>query len=578
MKFFPYKMVISIGVLCTLISCHAPQKTAIGFDSTESFKPMANNIEFNQPENGYYYFTEAQLKINSGNYEQAALLTQKAIETDSQSTYLKLFLANIYLQMRDSTRALEVIENLLAIDPDDIEALIIYAKIQHANKQLDAAAEGYEKVIALDPKQKNIYLLLGGIYLEQGKEDAALNVYSQLVHKFDRSYAGYFFIGKIYINKEQLDKAEEAFNRTLEIEPDLLEPRFELLEIYKSRGDHDRVLQAYQDILSDYPDNISASIGLSYFYYSLGKEAKASEIFADLGRRSLTETDIISILVQDYLDQKKYKALIVILKGMLKGAPENSNLAYILGVAYSGIDQSKNALQYFSQVDPESNFYENATVHTALIYQETGRLSEGIDFMKAAIDKNPENSKYYLYLGSFYEEMENYSQAIETINKGIAISPQDSKLYFRQGVIYDKWGKKNESIKSMKAVIRLDSKDANALNYLGYTYADLGIQLDEAERLVREALKYRPDDGYITDSLGWVFYKRGDFDKALPILKKAAKLVPEDPTILEHVGDTYLKLGDQKNALKYYQKSLKEQKDDTTAIRQKIDALTVQNP
>jgi tetratricopeptide (TPR) repeat protein len=174
--------------------------------------------------------------------------------------------------------------------------------------------------------------------------------------------------------------------------------------------------------------------------------------------------------------------------------------------------------------------------------------------------------------------MENYSQAIETINKGIAISPQDSKLYFRQGVIYDKWGKKNESIKSMKAVIRLDSKDANALNYLGYTYADLGIQLDEAERLVREALKYRPDDGYITDSLGWVFYKRGDFDKALPILKKAAKLVPEDPTILEHVGDTYLKLGDQKNALKYYQKSLKEQKDDTTAIRQKIDALTVQNP
>jgi Flp pilus assembly protein TadD len=82
----------------------------------------------------------------------------------------------------------------------------------------------------------------------------------------------------------------------------------------------------------------------------------------------------------------------------------------------------------------------------------------------------------------------------------------------------------------MRKVIALDPKNANALNYLGYTYADLGQNLDEAEQLVIEALKYKANDGFITDSLGWVYYKKGEYTKALDYLRKAHELVPDDPT------------------------------------------------
>lgn len=579
MKTLSIKRAIAIGALGVILGCNAlPKKDQPINSAGPRQNELGGGFIPDQPGNSYYYFTEAQLKINSGEYKTAAALTQKAIDADSDSAYLKLSLANIYLQLRDSANALKTIESILAENPNDLEALMIHARIKHGNNQLDDAAKGYEKVLAIDPKQKNIYLLLGGIYIEQGKDDAALKLYTDLVERFPRSYAGYFFIGKIHADRKKYELAEKAFQKTLEIEPNLLEPRFELIDIYKTRKDNQGVVETYQDILTAFPDNAGASIGLGYFYHSIGKKAKASQIFADLGRKSLTNNDIIAKLVQEYLDQKKYEELTVILKGMLKGAPNDSNLSYILGVAYSGIDNRNDAIHYFAQVSPDSNFYENAVVHSALIYQEMGKLSEGIEFIKAAIDKDPDNSKYYLYLGSFYEEQKNYVEAVSTLEKGIAISPQDPKLYFRLGVVYDKWDKKESSIDAMKTVIRLDSKDANALNYLGYTYADLGIQLDEAERLIREALKYRPDDGYITDSLGWVLFKRREFDKALPILKKAAELVPEDPTILEHVGDTYKELGDHDNALKYYRMSLNEQKEDTAAIREKIDALTVKNP
>jgi len=126
----------------------------------------------------------------------------------------------------------------------------------------------------------------------------------------------------------------------------------------------------------------------------------------------------------------------------------------------------------------------------------------------------------------------------------------------------------------MRTVIRLDPKNANALNYLGYTYADLGTHLDEAEKLIKEALNYKPDDGYITDSLGWVYYKKGLYEKAVEMLERAVKLVPNDPIILEHLGDAYLKMNDRDKALEYYNRSLEHQKKDKEKIEKKIQTLS----
>ncbi|MBU4258236.1 MAG: tetratricopeptide repeat protein, partial [Proteobacteria bacterium] len=150
---------------------------------------------------------------------------------------------------------------------------------------------------------------------------------------------------------------------------------------------------------------------------------------------------------------------------------------------------------------------------------------------------------------------------------------KNTELHFRLGVVYDKWNKKEASIESMKTVISLDPQNANALNYIGYTYAELGINLDEAERLIKEALKYMPDDGYITDSLGWVYYKKGLYKEALKFLKKAVNLVPDDPTILEHMGDTYLKINDKKKALMFYERSLLNREKDKAGIEKKIQEL-----
>jgi Flp pilus assembly protein TadD len=105
--------------------------------------------------------------------------------------------------------------------------------------------------------------------------------------------------------------------------------------------------------------------------------------------------------------------------------------------------------------------------------------------------------------------------------------------------------------------LEIKPDNAQALNYIGYTYADRGINLDEAEALIKQALQLKADDGYITDSLGWVYFKKGDFEKAVAELEKAQHLAPDDPVIAEHLGDAYAKRNANEKAIQMYERALK---------------------
>ncbi len=338
------------------------------------------------------------------------------------------------------------------------------------------------------------------------------------------------------------------------------------------------IVETYQEILSLRPGNVQASIELGLWHWQQGRRNEAEAIFRQLGQRSLTENAVLSTVVRQYFEQNAFSETELMLQEMLKEAPDSPDLHYVLGLTLNELDRKAEALRHFRAVGVQSEFYENATINIAYILQQRGALDEAIEHMERAVDAKPENVEFKLYLASFYEEVKAYEKAEALLQKAVQMDPENPKVHFRLGVVYDKQGRKQESISSMKTVIQLDPEHANALNYLGYTYADMGIRLDEAERLIRRALKKRPDDGYIPDSLGWVFYKRGEYRKALEVIQKAVELVPDDPVILEHLGDVYLKLGNRDRALEYYRKSEDAQEGDTSGIEEKIRSLTEETP
>jgi tetratricopeptide (TPR) repeat protein len=535
---------------------------------------FGHSLMHHQTDNRYYYFTEAQIQRRMGNLDKAVLLLKKAIEMDPDSLYLKRELATVYLQNKEGENAISVLEDILKEHPNDVRSLILYGGIQQVRKNTAEAINAYEKVIALDPKQEKVYSLLGGMYMDAGKLDQAKRVFDQLIDHFPASHSGHFFLGKIYVEQGKLTDAEKEFQKTLELVPDLLEPRFELLKLYNNQNKNENVVQIYRDILERNPGNVRAAMELGYYHYAHGRTAEADEIFKKLGQRSISEFEVIIKTIQLYIDKKKYDEGIVILQGMQKAVPESPEIHHILGVAFYGKKENQNALGHFRKVTPESRFYEDAVIHAAFILSENKQNEEAIKLLKDAEKNEPENAEFKYYLGTFYEEEEQFEKAELAIQEAIKLEPDNPRYYFRLGVVYDKSNKKEASMDAMRKVISLDPKHSNALNYLGYTYADLGQNLDEAEQLILEALKYKPDDGYITDSLGWVYYKKGEFEKALEYLQKAIGIVPDDPIMLEHLGDVYLKLDDKTNALKFYKKSLGHKEKDKEELEKKIRELT----
>lgn len=521
----------------------------------------------------YYYFMVAQLKFKQGDIDEAIWHLRQAIEHNRESTYLKIELANLFLIKKEEKESLGLIEQVLAKEPSNIQALTIAGRIYEQQDKMDKAIAAYEKVLLSKPSEQGVYLVLGRIYWNNNKFNKAERVFEQMTVNIPDSYAAYFFYGKALAAQGKLASAEKSLLKSIMLESSLEEPRLELLKIYESQNLQHKVPGIYKAILENDPANHNAAFGLAEHYHKTKKDSQSLEILADLGRRMENDESIISILFDRYLEAKHYPEAAWMLKGMLKSAPGNSALHYMAGIAFNGMEQDDKALVHMLEVKPASRFYTNAVVHSAMIYHDQGKIDRAIALVRQAIVHTPDNIDYYLYLGSFYEELERFNEAVDALQIGLQKDNRNGRLHFRTGVVYDKMGQKDKSIAAMKNVLELTPNDAEALNYLGYTYADMGINLDEAEILIQTALSIKPNDGYITDSLGWVYYKRGKYGQALEWLSKAVKLIPDDPVILEHLGDVYLKMNSKEKALNYYQQSLKKKNSGLGPLEKKIRTL-----
>lgn len=531
-------------------------------------------VENESPGNSYFLFLESQVLKNQGRLDESIDLMKMAIDREPESLYLKTELAVLYLYKKDNENALKVVEEILSKNPDSVDALVMAATIK---KTLDKNADVkdlYERVLVNAPDRKSAYQILGKMYFAEGDMDQAYRVYEQMIKRFPEDYVGYYYIGEIYAVQGKYDKAEASFLKTLTLAPSLVESRLELVKLYRLTRQKEKEIRMYEEIRAQYPENLTVAMELGLLYRSTNPSASEA-IFRELGEKSLDDANVIGTVIQYLVLQKRIDDAIIVLEGMSPGAPDSSEIAYAAGIVYHEKGNTEVALQHFGAVSPESRFYQNALVHVAVILYTAKEFDRGIEVLESAMVDLADTDKVGVipYLSSFYKEKGRIDEAIALIREGIEIAPDNTDLLLELGIIYDRQGKTAEAIEQMKRVIALDAEQPDALNYLGYTYADKGILLDEAEAMIRKALAKKPDNGYILDSLGWVYYKKGLYEQALVELQKAIALIPDDPVILEHLGDIHVKLKQPDKALDYYRRALSAKPDDNSLLKQKIESL-----
>jgi tetratricopeptide (TPR) repeat protein len=192
---------------------------------------------------------------------------------------------------------------------------------------------------------------------------------------------------------------------------------------------------------------------------------------------------------------------------------------------------------------------------------KSGLIDEGIKKLSELADIIKDNIDINMMLATLYEEKDDYKRGIDVLEKALTNNPKNVELLYQTGVLYEKIGDTERALKYMEDVLEVDPEHANALNFIGYSWADKEINLDKAEEMIKKALEKKPDDGYIIDSLGWVYFKRGEYEKALIEIDKAYQKLPNDPTIAEHLGDVYAILKNYAKAKEHYERSITLEKD-----------------
>ena len=153
----------------------------------------------------------------------------------------------------------------------------------------------------------------------------------------------------------------------MELEPDLEEPRIELIEIYKAIGRTEQLPDLYRQILDYHPDNYKIAFEFISYLYANDRAEETEPLLAELGHQIRLNPEIIVFVFNNYIETKQFAAAIRVLEGMLQGEPESSDLHYLTGVAYDGLEQFSAAIEHLILVGTDSRFYPNAVVHSALL-------------------------------------------------------------------------------------------------------------------------------------------------------------------------------------------------------------------
>jgi tetratricopeptide (TPR) repeat protein len=270
-------------------------------------------------------------------------------------------------------------------------------------------------------------------------------------------------------------------------------------------------------------------------------------------------------------------------KTALKSDYESPHLHLRLAVALIKQDQLlqaaeelKLAIKYYESenhpVDQTASIIEAHTL-LALVYSLQGKLDEATDEYETALRGvlaiDPENIRIHKSLGRVYIQQNKLSDAEKTYRFILNISPSDFEAHFFLGSICDIQGKRDEAIEEFKTALQLNPEYPDALNSLGYLYAEESINLEEAEGMIEKALNYEPNNGAYIDSLGWVYFKQGRYEEAIEKLEKAVQFL-SDPVIYEHLGDVYLQQGNLIKARENWQRSLEISSKENLPLKEKL--------
>ncbi len=258
--------------------------------------------------------------------------------------------------------------------------------------------------------------------------------------------------------------------------------------------------------------------------------------------------------------------------------PNHSLALLSLADLYESVKKPAMAIKVYERMPAGSPLKRNAQIQLATNLDAAERSDEAIKILKTVTTEDSKDIEAIMALGNIERGRKKFADCVQTYSLGIAALPDGNEktnwiYYYYRGICEERSKQWNKAEADMRKALDLQPEQPHVLNYLGYSWIDQGINLDEGMKMIKRAVDQRPDDGYIVDSLGWAYYRIGNYEDAVKNLERAIDLKPEDPTINDHLGDAYWRIGRTLEA-KFqwaHARDLKPEPEELPKIEAKID-------
>lgn len=518
-------------------------------------KPLPDQIA--EPD-AYYHYILGNLYELENNIPKAYFEYKSALILDPRSATLMYEIAALAVREGDLKTAEDYVRSLLEIRPDHPEGWSLLGDIYASQNKLDQAIATYQKLFILKPDFNEAYIEVASLYLKDKRYPEAEKTIFKLIERKPKLPIGYYYLGRILFEEQKYKEAVEKYKEALKQDSGYEPAWMGIGMVYETEGDSGKALQNYRKYLETAGPNHREPryriIQILFQQKAYGEAKKELEDLLKLDPNDIEGNFRLALL---FAEQKDYSRAIQLLNVAIQRRGNDPRLVDYLGSLYEANNENEKAIQAYLTVIEVDRTYTDSYIHLAAVYLKLKKIDAALKVMEEARQSNPQKEDILLSgKGWIYFQAERYDESLTAFTQAIQINPKNPDFHYNLGQLFDKLDKFSEMEKEMRTTIELEPNYANALNYLGYSYADKNIKLKEAHDLITRALKVRPNDGFIIDSLAWVYYRQGDLDKAVGELKKALVFVPDDPTIHEHLGEVYYKKNIKPEAKEEFLKSI----------------------
>ncbi len=526
------------------------------------------------------------------------------LDPDSMQTMREL--VELYRKLNQFNKAIALYRRMMKLDSAREEFYrFTIAYLYNRLNRFDDALEEYKIIAAQTSRFPEVYVYMGGLYERQGRVDEAIEAYLSALNNVsepERELRIRERLGRLYSIRSSWQEATHQYERIIKLEPDELEHRKTLANLYIKRGLYEKALEKVKTVAEKRPYNHQVQSLKKDILHALDRDEQAYTNYLDALAKAIEQESVsdIRLFIEDlsqtyalenlssfklldrfetYLKQAEKRlgrspdilfARANYLDFYLKNKEENQSNGDNHLVLKSLLKDKLNAIStMLEQAQNEGNLRlakEIAKEYLAWYsvrkaMKEMGTSESFIHGLIASHEAETENISILHALASAYVEEKDWVKAESYYDELLDLSENNFNLYkdllFQAAMVYEKLNRLADIERLMKKGMERYPQEAEFYNYLGYTYADRNVRLDEALSLIEKALRLNPNDGNIIDSLGWVYYRLGKNDAAIEHLEKASSLNKNHPVILDHLGDAYARVGKVQTAVSFWKKALK---------------------